>query len=461
MNAGWLFWLAAGLLTALAVLALLRPLLKPRPATPVERTPYDIAVYRDQLAEIERDLARGVITAEAAAAARLEIERRILAAAEPAGAAGAAGTTQAPRWVAPAIAGLLPVIALAVYMALGAPGLPGQPAAERQIASDDMGALVEQLARRMAANPGDVRGWLLLGRSYASLGRYEDSAKAFAAAIAQGATGAEVQADYGEALTAAAGGQVTVAAQTAFNAALAEDPGNARARFYLAFAKAQSGKAEEALADWVKLEAEAPPDAPWRPIVTAEIERTAAALGLDPAGLPGRRAPVAEGGVPSPDAADMAAAAGMTPEERDAFIRSMVERLASKLRQTPEDLDGWLRLARSYAVLGESSKARDAWARAAALAPERADVLLGYAEAIREAHTEEASLPPEFAATVAKARAIDPDNPLGLFLGGLAESAAGNVAVARELWETLRQRLPEGSPERAEIEARLAALPAS
>lgn len=460
MNGDWLFWLAAGLITALAVLALLRPLLKPRPAAPVERTPYDVAVYRDQLAEIERDLARGVITAEAAAAARLEIERRILAAADPA-AAPEAATAQAPRWVAPAVAGLLPVVALAVYMTLGAPGLPGQPAAERQLASSDMSVLVEQLARRMAENPNDVRGWLLLGRSYASLGRYADSATAFAAAIAHGAEGAEVQADYGEALTAAAGGQVTVAAQTAFNAALAEDPENTRARFYLAFAKAQSGKPEEALTDWVKLEAEAPPDAPWRPIVTAEIERTAAALGLDAAQLPGRRAPAPEGGVPSPDAADMAAVAEMTPEDRDAFIRSMVERLASRLQQAPDDIEGWLRLARAYTVLGESIQARDAWARAAALAPQRADVLLGYAEAIREAHTEEGSLPPEFAATVAKARAIDPENPLGLFLGGLAESAAGNVAAARALWETLRQRLPEGSPERAEIEARLEALPAS
>jgi len=471
-----LFWLAAGLLTALAVLALLRPLLAPRGDTATARAPYDLAVYRDQLAEIERDVARGVLTPEAAEAARTEIERRILAAADaPAHGPGsaAAGRGSAPRRLPKMLAGTiavaLPLLALGVYVQLGAPALPGAPVAERAVATDDdMAVLVEQLAQRMAERPDDVRGWLLLARSYASLGRYEDSATAYAAAIAHGAEGAEVQSAYGEALSAAANGQITVAAKMAFDAALAQDPGEPRARFYLALAKAQTGNLDEALADWVTLEAEAPADAPWRGAVTAQIEQAAAELGLDAAALPGRvaLAPLPEPAEPSldergPDEADMAAAADMTPEERDAFIRGMVANLAARLETTPDDLGGWLRLARAYGVLGEAEKSEEAWARAAALAPDDVDVLLGYAQAIRDASVEEAPLPPEFGATVAKARALDPEHPLGLYLGGLAESAAGNAAAARALWEKLRALLPEGSPERAEIDARLAGLPAS
>ena len=459
------FWLGAGLLTALVVVALLRPLL--RPAAPAAgRTPYDLAVYRDQLAEIARDTARGVLDPAESEAARLEIERRILAAAETP-APAAAGPGAAPGWLAAAIAIGLPALALAGYLGLGAPGLPGAPAADQPVAAappeaDDMQALVEQLAQRMAANPGDAKGWLLLGRSYGSLGRYQDSATAYAAAIAHGAgdgvEGAQVHAAYGEALTAAADGQITAAARAAFDAAVASDPAEPRARFYLALAKAQEGRLDAALADWVALEAEAPADAPWRAAVTDQIERAAAALGLDPATLPGR-ASAAATGMPSPDEGDLAAAAEMTPEERDAFVRSMVERLAARLASAPDDLEGWLRLARAYGVLGDAEKAQDAWAHAAALAPTRVDVLLGYAQAIRDASVEEAPLAPEFADAVARARALDPENPLGLYLGGLAESAAGNAPAARALWQQLRDRLPEGSPERVEIEARLATLP--
>jgi cytochrome c-type biogenesis protein CcmH len=475
-----LFWLGAGLLTALAVLALLRPLLAPRGDTATARAPYDLAVYRDQLAEVERDLARGVLTPEAAEAARTEIERRILAAADaparmagPAPAGRGAVPRRLPKMLAGTIAVVLPLLALGVYVQLGAPGLPGAPVAERPVATDsDMAVLVDQLAQRMAERPDDVRGWLLLARSYGSLGRYQDSATAYAAAIAHGAEGAEVQSAYGEALTAAANGQITVAAKMAFDAAVAQDPGEPRARFYLALAKAQAGKLDEALADWVTLEAQAPADAPWRGAVTAQIEQAAAELGLDAVALPGRvaLAPPPEpaepsldesGGESGPSATDMATAADMTPEERDAFIRSMVASLAARLETTPDDLEGWLRLARAYGVLGEAEMAQDAWARAAALAPDNVEVLLGYAQAIRDASVEEAPLPPEFAATVAKARAIDPENPLGLYLGGLAESAAGNTEAARGLWEKLRALLPEGSPERAEIDARLAGLPAS
>jgi cytochrome c-type biogenesis protein CcmH len=156
---------------------------------------------------------------------------------------------------------------------------------------------------------------------------------------------------------------------------------------------------------------------------------------------------------------DVAAASEMTAEDRDAFIRSMVDRLAARLESEPNDRDGWTRLARAYGVLGDSAKAEESWARAAALAPEDVDVLLGYAQAIREAHVDDAPMPAAFAETVAKIRTLDPGNTLGLYLAGLAASNAGDPATARRLWQELAARLPEGSPERAELEARIATLP--
>jgi cytochrome c-type biogenesis protein CcmH len=149
----------------------------------------------------------------------------------------------------------------------------------------------------------------------------------------------------------------------------------------------------------------------------------------------------------------------MTPQERDAFIRGMVGRLAARLETEPNDLDGWTRLAQSYGVLGETAEAEAAWGRAAALAPDNVDVQLGYAQAIYQGHGEEGPMPPAFAETVAKIRALDPANPLGLYLAGLVASDSGDPATARRLWQELAARLPEGSPERAELEARIAALP--
>lgn len=470
-----LFWILIGGMTATALLLLLRPLLRgggteserpgPRAAAP------DLAIYRDQLAEIERDLAQGVLSAEEAAAARLEVERRILTAASAADRSQAATAPRPPgrhRLTAAALAGALPVAALAIYLALGAPDLAhlpsgAGPGASTQTAGAptaedaEMTELVEKLAERLAADPSDPNGWLLLARSYGTLGRFGEAAEAYEQAIAHGAAGAEPQAAYGEALTAAAGGQVTGPAAAAFRKALEVDPKNPRARFYLAVARAQSGRLDEALEMWVALEADAPADAPWRAAVSAQIERAAQALGRDPETLPGRVAKAAP--ADRREAAEATAPEAMSPEDREAFIRGMVDRLAARLRDSPDDVEGWLRLARSYEVLGEREKALEAWEQAAHRAPERADVLLGYATALLGGWAGEGHpLPDAFAPTVEKVRALDPENPLGLYFAGLAAATDGDAAAARALWTKVLARLPEGSAERADLQRRIDAL---
>jgi cytochrome c-type biogenesis protein CcmH len=243
--------------------------------------------------------------------------------------------------------------------------VPSVPFADRQLqdpADREFARLVEQLSERLAENPEDSRGWLLLARSYSSLGRYTESAGAYRQAIDRGRNEAEVQASLGEVLVAANRGLVVPEAGRAFAAALEQDPGNPRARYYAGVALAQRGRVREALEVWRALIDEAPADAPWVPLVEEQI-RQAAESQVSADAEDGRAAPG-----PELSAEEIETAARMSPQERAAFVRSMVERLASRLEKNPNDLDGWHRLGRAYSALGETAKARAALERAAELA---------------------------------------------------------------------------------------------
>jgi cytochrome c-type biogenesis protein CcmH len=371
-------WLLVGLVTVCAVACLLVPLVR-RPKDAAARRDYDLAVYRDQLAELERDLARGLLSADQAEAARTEIERRLLAA-DAAPEADAKSSGGRHGVLAAALVVALSAGAVGLYLILGTPGMPSVPFAGRPSAEpvpQEMALLIERLAARMAEAPEDPAGWQLLGRTYLQLDRPLEAAEALGQAVARGAEGTEVWASLGEALVAANQGLVVPDARQAFATVLERDPGDPRARYYVGLALAQDGRLREALDAWVALAADSPADAPWREVVQSQIARAAADLGLEPddpalAGL---------ATAPGPTAAEVEAAAGMSPEDRDAFIRSMVDGLAARLEREPDDLDGWLRLSQAYAVLGEPERARAAVDRAAELAaalppgaPERAAV---------------------------------------------------------------------------------------
>jgi cytochrome c-type biogenesis protein CcmH len=463
-----ILWVLAGLLSALVVALLAWPLL--RPARDTAERASDLAVYKDQLAELDRDVARGVLPAAEAVAARLEIQRRLLAAGGKPGAAAAGPTARSPQAakVALALLLLLPIGALAIYLDIGHPGLTSEPFASRApapAANPQLADLADKLAAKMKANPDDPRGWALLAGAEADLGRFADSAAAYRQAITRvqakgGTPSAELQSRYGEALAAAAEGQVTEPAKAAFAAALAVDPTDPRARFYLALAEAQAGHLDRALVQWVAIEAQSPADAPWRPMVAAQIEAAAKKLGRDPATLPGRQAASAPPGPASqagPSAADMAKAAAMTPEQRAAFIDSMVAGLAARLHDHPEDVDGWLRLASAYDKLGRVEAARGAWREAASRAPDRLEAQLGYA-ASAVPLADKGDPPADFAAAVQRIRKLAPGNALGLYCAGLVARARGDKAEARALWQQVLTLLPAGTPQRQELEAKLAAL---
>ena len=298
-----MLWIIFAAMTAAALALILVPLWR-EGGTTADRSAYDIEVYRDQLEELDYDLERGLIDGDDADAARAEISRRLLTADAAVQRDGElTSATQRRAWIAGGLAFAIPAMAAITYGFLGAPGLPGNPAAERH-----------------------------------------------------------------------------------------------------------------------------------------------AAPTLDPA--------------PGPSAEDVEAASRMSIDDRQEMIRSMVARLAERLAETPDDADGWIRLGRSYRVLGEAAKSRAAYAKAAVLRPDNVSVLSGYIASIANAAGADATEQPEFIDTIAKILGLDPDNYTALWFSGLRAKKLGDGATAARHWRNLLALLDAGSDEHTELSRRLGELEA-
>ena len=454
-----LVWLAFALLAGLVVALVIAPLAAARRGLPT-RAAYDRAVYRDQLGEVERDRARGLLSAAEAASARLEIERRLLGTAKPR-ADGASRAAAVPRALVFALALAVPAGAIGVYVLQGSPRMPDLPYAERasERTLEEAGGdrALEQTASALEAKleqtPDDAETWLLLARTQQARGRWPESAEAYRRALALTQQRPDVAAGYGEMLAMEAEGIVTPASREAFTTALAGDPKNPAARYYLALADAQAGSAQAAIDAWQKLLADAPADAAWIPTVRRSIAETAKA-----AGLPVPAPPPAGASGPSTD--DLAAAAQMSPEERARMVQGMVERLAARLEQKPDDLQGWLRLARAYEVLQEPEKAAAAYDRAAALSPTDRTILAREVDALMTGRKPTDPIPKATIAVLTRLEALDANDPRALWYLGLAAAQAHRPDEAKTRWQKLLALLPSGSPEHKTVTAALAALSA-
>ena len=456
-----LVWLIFAVLAAVVVGLVIWPLATARSRAPA-RAAYDRAVYRDQLKEIARDVDRGLLTPAEAASARLEIERRLLAAAEEPerGARSAAKSGMTPRALTVVLAVLVPLAAVAIYLVHGAPRIPDQPyearVAERALI-DARGALdlektAAALQERLKADPGSAEGWLLLARTQAARGHWQESAEAYREAMNLTQERPDVTAAYAEMLVMTADGVVTPAARDALAKVAARDPKNASARYYLALAEAQAGHVQGAIDAWQSLLAEAPADAPWAQMVRQRIADTAKA-----AGLPVPTAPAAQAS-PGPSADDVAAAAQLGPEQRNEMIRGMVERLATRLKETPDDLQGWLRLGRAYEVLKEPEKAANAYAQAAKLKPEDPAILARELDALMADRRPAEPIPAAALAVLKRLQALDANDPSALWYLGLAAAQAHEIEEAKAYWQKLLAVLPADSDERKIVSDALAAL---
>ncbi|TNC63221.1 c-type cytochrome biogenesis protein CcmI [Rubellimicrobium roseum] len=367
-----LFWIVAGTLAAVVAALLVRPLLAPPPAGAAESP--DAAIYRDQLAEVDRDLARGTLGPAEAERARTEIARRLLAADR----AGPLSFAEAPRRagvaVAAVAAGLVVLGSLLAYSALGRPGAgdtplarrlaeaqalrdqrPSQAEAEAQAAGmfaepeapAEYLEMVEELRHIVPERGDDLTGWTLLADHEARLGRYADAARAQARVIAIKGGEATAADHLGlvDRMVAAAGGIVTPEAEAALADLAALDTDNLGLLYYLGLLEAQTGRPDRAFPLWRKVVEEAAPDSLHHRLASGQIVDVAWLAGVDyepPAG---------------PSDADMAAAQEMDPESREQMIRGMVDGLASRLASEGGPPADWARLITSLAVLGETERA--------------------------------------------------------------------------------------------------------
>ncbi|ETR74717.1 cytochrome C biogenesis protein [Afipia sp. P52-10] len=349
-------WFVLALMTSVAIFAVLWPLSR----SPVSRNDGGgTMIYKDQLAEVERDLSLGIISQADAEIARIEISRRLLSVAnspqaeEPVSRVGLRRAIVVMAFVG------IPVFAGILYLQRGSPTLKDFPLAGRMtepVASASLETLVTQVEAHLEKNPRDGRGWEVLAPVLLRLGRIDDAVRAYRNSLAYGTDTAVRRADLGEALAAAAGGVITSEAKAEFERALQLDAKDPKARYFMAVAAEQDGRANDAATIWRDMLKTAPDGAPWRPAVEQALARVNASI--------------------APELSNEAVAASkdMTADERSEMIAGMVDRLAARLKQNGDDVEGWLRLVRAYTVLGQAEKAKQAIsdARSAAQAdPER------------------------------------------------------------------------------------------
>jgi cytochrome c-type biogenesis protein CcmH len=359
-------WILIAVMTAVAALSILVPLSRKRSAdAPVAAA--DEAVYRQQLDEVEKDLERGLIDDEAAAAARTEIARRLLAAHDRGEAGAQDGGSRGLLRLGQATAVIgLPLVALGLYVALGSPDLPDQPLTARLSApaqDQSVEVLVARVERHLAQNPEDGEGWKVIAPVYMRLGKPQAAAAAFSNAIRLLGPSPILLTELGEAITVANSNVINADARKAFEQAVKMDPNAVKPRFFLAHALGQEGRREEAIAAWQALLKGADPRAPWVPTARDELAKL------------GGQVPTMAETLRGPSQEQMAAASQMSDQDRNEMIAGMVANLAERLDSGGGRPEEWVRLIRAYSVLGDAGKAQTAYDKAVAAYKEEPEAL--------------------------------------------------------------------------------------
>lgn len=330
-----MIWLLFAGMTLVALGALLFPLWRARLAGDATGD-LGVAIYRAQVAEIDRDLAGGRIASNDAQIARAEAARRLIA-------EGSSSPTALPsgsrRTVATAVVLAVCGAGILLYLRIGNPGMPDLPLQARLSSPQkmDMAAALAKIEAHLAKAPDDLRGWTVVAPVYLRLGRTGDAVQAYGHILRLGGGTAEQRADYAEAQVYAGNGAVSADARRDFETALAQDPKLAKARYYLGLAAEQRGDKTQARAIWSALAADSPAGSPLAETLSRRVAE------MDGAG--------------NTNAADIAA---LPADAQQAAIRGMVGRLADRLHENANDIEGWLRLVRAYRVLNETDKAKTA-----------------------------------------------------------------------------------------------------
>jgi cytochrome c-type biogenesis protein CcmH len=376
-----LFWIPALVLVLGSLMVVFAPMLRGT-GRGAARASYDMQVYRDQLREIDTELARGVLTESEAEATRAEVSRRLLAAADAEG--GDSGGTPAPRRVSTLTGGALLIgvaaMASALYFRIGVPGFDDQPLAERMATMAEQRAnrpgqaeaeaafaasgrsqvpaiselppedveMVDQLKTILEDRPDDLRGHRLLVGSMAALGRFGEAWVAQERVVEL--EGEDVPArdlvNLAELMILAAGGYVSPEAEAALTRGMQLNASDPLGRYYSGVALLQGGRADLAFPIWSGLLREGPADAPWIPAIEAQLPEVARLAGQ----------PLPEP-APGPTREDIEAASEMSEEDRAAMIGSMVAQLSDRIATQGGPASDWARLITALTVLDRADEA--------------------------------------------------------------------------------------------------------
>lgn len=366
-----LFWSAIAVMLGIAIALVLWPLGRSaESADPDDETAdaalanpgsdgQDIAVFKDQLEEIERDLKRGVLNEQDADSARIEVSRRLIEASKrleesskETKNSGASGLVFRRIAAVGAFIGI-PVLAAFLYISQGNPSEPDQPLLARAQQSPptdktEVASIVEQVETHLSSNPDDVKGWQVIAPVYMRMSRYADAVRAFESIIRLSGDDTERLSDLGEALVLNEQGMITARAQGIFEKSLALDKTAVRPRYFLALGLGQEGNYQAAKTAWEALLEDATPQSAWAPGALEQLNIARAELGL-PKAEPDNKA---------------AAVMAMSKDEQQDMIAGMVAGLAARLEEDPNNLPDWLRLIRSYGVLGRTEDAQAALQKA-------------------------------------------------------------------------------------------------
>ncbi|TXT41586.1 MAG: hypothetical protein FD135_217 [Comamonadaceae bacterium] len=435
-----LFIALAALLTLLVVAWLVYALVRKAPGNGVSSEKLNASIHRDQLQALELDLARGAISPQDFETTRDELQLRLLDDTE----SFIATSTQSPTgfWTskrtAGAIAFSVPALALGLYLQLGSPAAI-DPMAQTSADEQQIRQMIDKLAAKLQANPNDPKGWVMLARSYKVMGRFDEAQQAYEKAGDMVKADPDLLVDYAELLGIQAGNKLEGKPQQMIQDALRLNPEHGMGLMMAGVASYQVADFKMAVSHWEKLLSKIPPDSPDAQQLQANIDDARAKAGM--AGMAGNESTKLP---PVPESA----ATGMTPEK----INQMVDRLAARLKDNPDDLPGWARLARAYKVQNRLNEAIRAYEKTGKLLETDPDLLTQYADTLASRDNSLQGKPSEL---VQKALRIAPKHPMALMMAGQAAYQAGQFAKAIGHWETALTSLPANSPDIAPIKAEI------
>ncbi|MDP2371828.1 c-type cytochrome biogenesis protein CcmI [Rhodoferax sp.] len=443
------FLVIAALLTLLVVGWLMRALLRPAAASLVSSQNLNISIYRDQLQALERDLARGAISAADYDVTRDELQLRML---DDTATVGPAPTGDAPvrhsgRLTALAVAILVPVTAAGMYLWLGQPAAM-DPGAAAVSANHQVEQMVEGLAARLKANPNDPKGWAMLARSYKVMGRLDEAEQAFVKAGDVINSDAEMLVTYADLLAVRADHNIEGRPLALVQRALALDPQHPMGLMMAGVAAYRRADFSTAVSYWEKLLAVLPPGSPDATQIESNIAQAREQAGMS--ATPGKPARPADPAAAKLPPVDPATAGAVTPEK----INQMVEGLAARLKSQPDDLAGWARLARAYKVMGRLDEAEQAFVKAGKLIDTDADLLTQYADLLAMRAGNQVEGRPM--TLLNKALALNPKQPMALMMVGSAAFRRADFALAITHWEKALTVLEPGSRDATLVVAEIA-----